>query len=186
VVRFPLGLSKVRTPAGSPLPGHILAQLGPTGRMASLVLFGLSGLAVCVWLLVRPPRDARSACDRLAIGVALAFLLAPAGRFGYLQLPVLLAMWPRLALWTRQLSGAPVLVASSADRMSVVGTVHASASVHGAQADDSVHKCESVRADHAMQPADAGRVEAAERNNRAELSDHAERAERAASAAARS
>jgi phosphatidylinositol alpha-1,6-mannosyltransferase len=186
VVRFPLGLSKVRTPAGSPLPGHILAQLGPTGRTASLVLFGLSGLAVCVWLLVRPPRDARSACDRLAIGVALAFLLAPAGRFGYLQLPVLLALWPRLALWTRQPSGAPVLVASSADRTSVVGTVHASASVHGAQADDSVHKRESVRADHAMHPADADRVEAAERNNRAELSDHAERAERAASAAARS
>ncbi|MEZ0065224.1 hypothetical protein ABIA32_001212 [Streptacidiphilus sp. MAP12-20] len=100
VVRFPLGLSTVKTPAGSPLPGHLLAQLGPAGRTASLALFGLGGLAICVWLLVRPPRDAKAACDRLALGVATAFLLAPAGRFGYLQLPVLLALWPRLALGT--------------------------------------------------------------------------------------
>jgi phosphatidylinositol alpha-1,6-mannosyltransferase len=147
VVRFPLGLSKVRTPAGSPLPGHILAQLGPDGRTASLVLFGLSGLAVCVWLVFRPPRDARSACDRLALGVALAFLLAPAGRFGYLQLPVLLVLWPRLALRTQLPSVGPVLVASSADQAGDATvhseearpTVHTSASVHSDEADVSVH-----------------------------------------------
>ncbi|WP_133260110.1 glycosyltransferase 87 family protein [Streptacidiphilus pinicola] len=127
VVRFPLGLSTVRTPAGSPLPGHILAQLGPAGRTASLALFALSGLAVCVWLLVRPPRDARTACDRLALGVALAFLLAPAGRFGYLQLPVLLVLWPRLALRTQRPTGPPVLVASSTDDADAVDSVHARA-----------------------------------------------------------
>jgi phosphatidylinositol alpha-1,6-mannosyltransferase len=153
VVRFPLGLSKVRTPAGSPLPGHILAQLGPDGRTASLVLFGLSGLAVCVWLAFRPPRDARSACDRLALGVALAFLLAPAGRFGYLQLPVLLVLWPRLALRTQRPSVGPVLVASSADQAGAAATVHSeearpavhtSASVHSDEADASVHGRETV------------------------------------------
>ncbi len=156
VVRFPLGLSKVRTPAGSPLPGHILAQMGPYGRTASLVLFGLSGLLVCVWLVVRPPRDARAACDRLALGVALAFLLAPAGRFGYLQLPVLLVLWPRLAVRTRRPDGGPVLVATSEDQRREVGAVHsaaplpgvhASASAHGmAESDDSVHSRDAVHA----------------------------------------
>jgi len=97
VIRFPLGLSKMRTPANSPLPGHLLAELGPGGRVASLVLLGLGGVAVALWLLLRPPAGPVQAADRLAAGVAVAFLLAPAGRFGYLDLPVLLLLWPRLA-----------------------------------------------------------------------------------------
>lgn len=36
-----------------------------------------------------------AAADRLALGLTLAFLLAPAGRFGYLALPVLLSVWAR-------------------------------------------------------------------------------------------
>jgi phosphatidylinositol alpha-1,6-mannosyltransferase len=188
VVRFPLGLSKVRTPAGSPLPGHILAQFGPAGRTASLVLFGLSGLAVCVWLLARPPRDARSACDRLAIGVALAFLLAPAGRFGYLQLPVLLMLWPRLALRTRRPAFAPVLMGSDADPVGERETVHASRgddSVHTARADDSVHTRESVRAGELPRRPGAGRgVDAG--GEGAERAGPVGRPKRAASAGARS
>jgi len=97
VIRFPLGLSPMRTPANSPLPGHLLAELGSGGRLASLVLLGLGGLGVALWLLLRPPGSATQAADRLAAGVAVAFLLAPAGRFGYLDLPVLLVLWPRLA-----------------------------------------------------------------------------------------
>ena len=101
VVRFPLGLSKLRTPANSPLPGHLLAELGPDGRIASLVLLGAGGAAIALWLLLRPPHTVTQAADRLAAGVAVAFLLAPAGRFGYLELPVLLVLWPRLALGRR-------------------------------------------------------------------------------------
>ena len=97
VIRFPLGLSRMRTPANSPLPGHLLAELGPAGRTASLVLLGLGGAGVALWLFLRPPRTVVQAADRLAAGVAVAFLLAPAGRFGYLELPVLLFLWPRLA-----------------------------------------------------------------------------------------
>ena len=101
VVRFPLGLSRLRTPANSPLPGHLLAELGPDGRVASLVLLGAGGAAVALWLLLRPPSTVTQAADRLAAGVAVAFLLAPAGRFGYLELPILLLLWPRLALGRR-------------------------------------------------------------------------------------
>ncbi|MFC1402395.1 MULTISPECIES: glycosyltransferase 87 family protein [Streptacidiphilus] len=100
VVRFPLGMSRIKTPAGSPLPGHLLAGLGPMGRAASFALLALGCLAVAAWLLRRPPRSTVQAADRLALGVAVAFLLAPAGRFGYLQLPLLLVLWPRLAAGT--------------------------------------------------------------------------------------
>ena len=111
VIRFPLGLSAMHTPADSPLPGHLLAELGPAGRTASLVLLGLGALGVALWLFLRPPHTVVQAGDRLAAGVAVAFLLAPAGRFGYLELPVLLALWPRLALVAQraeaQRAGAP-------------------------------------------------------------------------------
>ncbi len=212
VVRFPLGLSKVRTPAGSPLPGHILAQMGPDGRTASLVLFGLSGLAVCAWLVARPPRDARVACDRLALGVALAFLLAPAGRFGYLQLPVLLVLWPRLALRTRRPDSVPVLLASNEDPADDAGEVHSVASrlaVHGrasvpgtAESDapapsrDAVHARAAAHPDRALRPART-RTDRADRVSRTDGAPRGERsaqvdrtdqdqADHAASAAARS
>ncbi len=110
VIRFPLGLSRLRTPADSPLPGHLLAELGPDGRIASFVLLGLGGVAVACWLLVRPPRTVVQAADRLAVGVGVAFLLAPAGRFGYLELPALLLLWPRLAV-NRPPASAPALAA---------------------------------------------------------------------------
>lgn len=97
VVRFPLGLTAVRTPADSPLPGHLLAGLGPVGRGADVALLVLGALGVALWLWLSPPGTARQAADRLAVGVSIAFLLAPAGRFGYLQLPALLLLWPRLA-----------------------------------------------------------------------------------------
>lgn len=97
VVRFPLGLATVHTPAGSPLPGELLAELGPAGHAVSLALLCLGGLAVAVRLLTDPPDTAVAACDLLAAGLTVAFVLAPAGRFGYLALPVLLALWPRLA-----------------------------------------------------------------------------------------
>ncbi|GJF32810.1 hypothetical protein KNE206_55100 [Kitasatospora sp. NE20-6] len=97
VVRFPLGLARVQTPAGSPLPGRVLAELGPAGHTISLTLLCIGGLAVGLWLLAYPPTSAIAACDLLAAGLTIAFVLAPAGRFGYLALPVVLVIWPRLA-----------------------------------------------------------------------------------------
>ncbi|MET8702417.1 glycosyltransferase 87 family protein [Kitasatospora sp. NPDC004723] len=97
VVRFPLGLTAIQTPAGSPLPGKVLAGFGPSGHIASLVLLTVGGLGVTVWLLARPPVSAIAGADLLAAGLAIAFMLAPAGRFGYLALPAVLVIWPRLA-----------------------------------------------------------------------------------------
>ncbi|WP_158834932.1 glycosyltransferase family 87 protein [Streptomyces sp. NRRL S-350] len=102
VVRFPLGMTAIRTPAGSPLPGKVLAGFGPTGHSISLALMTVSLVGVAIWLLARPPVSAIAAADLLAAGLAIAFTLAPAGRFGYLALPAVLVIWPRLAArrWT--------------------------------------------------------------------------------------
>ncbi|MQS13711.1 DUF2029 domain-containing protein [Streptomyces kaniharaensis] len=105
VVRFPLGLTAIRTPAGSPLPGKVLAGFGPTGHTVSLALMTMGGIGVAIWLLARPPVSAIAAADLLAAGLAIAFMLAPAGRFGYLALPVVLVIWPRMA--ARRWSGKP-------------------------------------------------------------------------------
>ncbi|WP_330299522.1 glycosyltransferase 87 family protein [Streptomyces sp. NBC_00503] len=95
VFAFPMGRAEVATPAGSPLPGHLLAELGPWGWYMAVALLVAGGLAVAVSLVVRPPGTVVAAADRLAIGLALAFALAPAARFGYLALPVLLCLWAR-------------------------------------------------------------------------------------------
>lgn len=97
VLAFPTGRGPFPTPASSPLPGRLLADLGPAGWYAAVALLLAGGLAVAVFLVVRPPRGLVAAADRLAAGLGLAFLLAPAGRFGYLALPVLLVLWARLA-----------------------------------------------------------------------------------------
>jgi hypothetical protein len=60
-VLFPLGLTRVRTPAASPLPGHLLATLGPAGRLAAISLLLAAGLAVAASLLIQPPADPAAA-----------------------------------------------------------------------------------------------------------------------------
>ncbi|MEU2870188.1 hypothetical protein ABZ769_13440 [Streptomyces olivoreticuli] len=97
VFAFPTGRAPVATPANSPLPGHLLAELGPLGWYAATALLLGGGLAVAASLVLHPPVGAVAAADRLALGLCVAFLLAPAGRFGYLALPVMLVVWPRLA-----------------------------------------------------------------------------------------
>ncbi|KDN83123.1 hypothetical protein KCH_46050 [Kitasatospora cheerisanensis KCTC 2395] len=75
----------------------MLAGFGPLGRTLSLTLLCVGALAVALWLLAHPPATAVAACDLLAAGLTVAFALAPAGRFGYLALPAVLVLWPRLA-----------------------------------------------------------------------------------------
>jgi hypothetical protein len=43
-VAYPLGLTSAKSPAQSPLPGHLLATLGPGGHLAALVLLAAAGL----------------------------------------------------------------------------------------------------------------------------------------------
>ncbi|ESQ01516.1 Integral membrane protein [Streptomyces sp. GBA 94-10 4N24] len=104
VLAFPTGRAEVATPAASPLPGRLLAELGPAGWYTAVLLLVCGGVAVAVSLVTRPPAGCVAAADRLAVGLCVAFLFAPAGRFGYFALPLLLVVWSRLA--TGALPGA--------------------------------------------------------------------------------
>jgi hypothetical protein len=92
-VLFPLGLTHYKTPAESLLPGHLLTTMGTAGHVVSVGLLLAAGLAVAISLVIRPPRDVPAAIWRLAIGLALIFLLGPDVRFGYFLYPFGLLGW---------------------------------------------------------------------------------------------
>ena len=92
-VLFPLGLASIKSEAVSPLPGRLLAETGPAGHLAAVVLLALAGLAVLASLLFWPPRTVPAAIWRLIIGLTAMFVLAPATRFGYFVYPVGLLVW---------------------------------------------------------------------------------------------
>jgi len=101
-VLFPLGLTRYKTPAESLLPGHLLATMGTAGHVASVGLLLAAGLAVAISLVIRPPRDVPAAIWRLAIGLALIFLLGPDVRFGYFLYPFGLIGWLALTQVTER------------------------------------------------------------------------------------
>jgi hypothetical protein len=101
-VLFPLGLTAARSPAQSPLPGHALATLGPAGDRAALALLIISGLGLAVSLVIRPPAGTSAAARRIALGLALMFVLSPVTRFGYFAYPVGLCAWAGLSRRDRQ------------------------------------------------------------------------------------
>ena len=96
-ILFPLGLTKIKSPAASVLPGHLMAETWSWGHYAAIGLILLAGLAIAVSLVVSPPRDERAAGWRLVIGVTLMFAFAPASRFGYIVYPLGLAAWLALS-----------------------------------------------------------------------------------------
>ena len=92
-ILFPLGLTHATSGAASPLPGHLLAQTGHAGHVIAVGLLAFAVLALALSLLVRPPRNCRSATWRLIIGLVLMFTLAPDSRFGYFIYPAGLWVW---------------------------------------------------------------------------------------------
>jgi len=93
VVRFPLGLGLVASPAASPLPGYLVATSVPGGRWVAATLLGVSAVALAAWAWRRPPRTAAAAANLCAVGLLVAILLMPATRFGYLLYPAGFAVW---------------------------------------------------------------------------------------------
>ncbi|OXM62157.1 glycosyltransferase 87 family protein [Amycolatopsis vastitatis] len=90
VFRFPLGMGVVRSPAASPLPGHLIAETGALGRVAAFALVGAAAVAMLVWLVRRPPANGSGALLRIAVGLGALILLTPATRYGYLVYPLVL------------------------------------------------------------------------------------------------
>ena len=89
VIRFPLGLAGVASPAASPLPGHLIVTAFPGIHHAYVAALVVCGAAVLIAHLVRhPPRTAADVAVLAGWAMTVAILLAPATRVGYLLYPV--------------------------------------------------------------------------------------------------
>jgi hypothetical protein len=123
-IDFPLGLTSIRSAAASPLPGHLISELGHPGHTVVVALLGLTAVAVAATLLMRPPRTVPRAVFLLAWSMSLMFLLAPSTRFGYFIYPGTLALW-LLAITAGHNAdsgpGAGRMATSSAEKPSTVG-----------------------------------------------------------------
>lgn len=122
LIDYPLGTTKYKTPAQSPLPGHLIAELGPAGHAAAVALMVIAVVAFAAWILRRPPRDARDAALRLAVGYAVMFALDPSSRFGYFTYPLALLGWLALtpARPRSEAEGEPSPPAAMIDKLTVL------------------------------------------------------------------
>ncbi len=107
LIDYPLGTSTYKTVAASPLPGHLISQLGHAGHLTVDALLLLAVIAFAAWLLARPPRDARDATVRLIVLYAVLFTLAPSTRYGYYAYPLALVGWLALTGRGSRGSGRP-------------------------------------------------------------------------------
>jgi hypothetical protein len=135
VVRFPLGLSGVRSPAASPLIGHLVVSLFPGIHRAFTVGVAVVGLAVLGYVLVKRRPTTPAGLARLVGWVmAVAILLAPATRVGYLLYPVDFFVWAWLLRGEDSVD--PPLDETHGRRRRVLAGVSASAEPGGANGPD--------------------------------------------------
>jgi len=113
-IRFPLGLTKVKSPAASPLLGQELVTLFPAVKPELITILTLVGLvAVGYGLMKWLPSNPQSAARFSGTAMLLATLLAPATRFGYLIYPLDLLTWAVLL--------SPVVSTAEGFEQSVLG-----------------------------------------------------------------
>jgi MYXO-CTERM domain-containing protein len=108
VIRFPLGLAVVSSPAASALPGHMLVSAVPGIHRTYVIALALVGAVVLVWYLRHwPPRNASQTARVTGWVMVVAILLAPATRVGYLLYPINLFVWS----WMLSRAEVPPIVA---------------------------------------------------------------------------
>ncbi|MHB8456359.1 MAG: glycosyltransferase 87 family protein, partial [Acidimicrobiales bacterium] len=97
VILFPLGLTKMHSPAASPLLGQVLVQLLPQYKRAlTIALIGVGAGVVLTMLVRHPPRTPHGAAWFSGWSLAFATFIAPATRFGYLIYPANMLVWAYL------------------------------------------------------------------------------------------
>jgi hypothetical protein len=101
---FPAGLTSVRSAAHSPSVGRALTDSFADGHLIALCLLVVAGTAYCFSLLARPPADECTAALQVAAGLAVAMMLLPASRVGYLVYPFVLVLF---AIHTRHVHRRP-------------------------------------------------------------------------------
>lgn len=119
VVRFPLGLAKVRSPAASPLLGQVLVNVLPHHKLAITALLVLLGAVIVSAAFFRyRPRTPAAVARFTGFAMVVATVLAPATRFGYLIYPVNLFIWAYVLDGMRTRSGRVVAGGQSASSTS--------------------------------------------------------------------
>lgn len=99
VIRFPLGLTPLRSPAASPLLGQALTRLVPSERSPITVGLLILGLVIVVAVMrAKTPRSTAEVAAFAAFCLLVATILAPATRFGYLIYPIDLAVFAYLVV----------------------------------------------------------------------------------------
>jgi hypothetical protein len=94
VVRFPLGLAGITSPASSPFLGHAIVSWFPSIHRLFTVVVAAVGAVVLLIILVRhTPRTAADLSRLLGWVLIIAILVAPATRIGYLLYPVDFFIW---------------------------------------------------------------------------------------------
>jgi hypothetical protein len=94
VVRFPLGLAGIKSPAASPLIGHWIVSAFPgIHRIFPLVVAGVGVFVLGYVLVKRRPKSPASLSRLVGWVMTIAILLAPATRVGYLLYPVDFFVW---------------------------------------------------------------------------------------------
>jgi hypothetical protein len=97
VIKFPLGLTSVKSPAASPLLGQVLVTTFPDHKRLIIAVLTLVGFGLVAYGLRRfTPRTPAAVVRFTAWAMLLATLLAPATRFGYLMYPANLFVWAYL------------------------------------------------------------------------------------------
>jgi hypothetical protein len=105
VVRFPLGLARVKSPAASPLLGAVLTKVFPHFKAELTFLLLALGLVVVAWYYLRTrPQTPAEVARFCGLALLLAMVIAPATRFGYAIYPA------NLLVWSYLLDGAPSLI----------------------------------------------------------------------------
>jgi hypothetical protein len=122
VVRFPLGLAGVNSPAGSPLVGHVVVSWFPgIHHVFPVVVAGVGAVVLAYVLLRHTPRTPAALARVVAWIMTVAILLAPATRVGYLLYPVDFFVWAWLL---RGEEAADVLAGLSGHRARAVADDH--------------------------------------------------------------
>jgi hypothetical protein len=122
VVRFPLGLAGVRSPAASALPGHELVAAFPSAHKAYVVVVGVVGIVILVrYLMRRPPRHPADVARLTGWFMLIAILLAPATRVGYLLYPINLFVWAWMMRRSEE-PGDPLVLSASPTSVGLVPT----------------------------------------------------------------
>jgi hypothetical protein len=115
VVRFPLGLAGVTSPAASPLLGHVFVTAFPSFHEVFTVAIVVLGSIALGWALIRrTPRTPSNVSRLLGWAMAVAICLAPATRLGYMLYPVDFFIWAWL-LHSEELAEGRNRIGSEAD-----------------------------------------------------------------------